>query len=100
MNWRKTIRKLAAATAFLAILFSSTAAGEACEVWQHHQCSSCDTCQICHAGHQAMEAADQGHSLAALEPLDFVQVIQAFSFIPDSLTPRLGTRGPPLLPLS
>jgi hypothetical protein len=94
------IRALVVAAAVLALLFSLTAAGEACEAWQHHNCASCDTCQLCHVGHQAIEAATQPNPLAAPEPLDFLSVFPVVSFVPAPSAPRFGTRAPPSSTLS
>jgi len=69
MNLRPLVRTLAIATAIFALLLFGTAAGEACEAWQHHECAANPLCPICHLAQQVAESAGSGQPVAPPERL-------------------------------
>src|ERR1700681_2678812 len=95
MTLRRPIRSLAIASAIFALLLFGTAAGEACEAWQHHECAANPLCPICHLGHQVAESAAGAQPVAAPERLGSLPAPQEPSFAPDLRSPLFVSRAPP-----
>jgi hypothetical protein len=95
MEWRKTIRFLAAAAALFALLLIVSQVGEAFEAWQHQDCATHPYCLICHLGHQVVGSVVDHQPLFAPRRLGLLSVVQMFVFIPSPLESLLGTRAPP-----
>jgi hypothetical protein len=81
----------------LAILLLGTSVGEACEAWQHHECSANPNCPICHLDQQVAERAGQGQCLAIPRRLGVAFRLPEPSFAPSLRTPLLITGAPPYL---
>src|SRR5580700_8131019 len=95
MPLRRPIRSLAIATAVFALLLFGTAAGEACEAWQHHECAANPLCLICHLGHQVAESAEGGPPVATPERLGCLPAPPEPSFAPVLRSPYFVSRAPP-----
>jgi hypothetical protein len=95
LNWKRPIRALVTATALLAVLLFATSVGEACEAWQHHECSANPNCPICHLDQQVVEWAAQGQCIAIPQRLGVAFSPPEPSFAPSLRTPLLITRAPP-----
>src|ERR1700676_5824169 len=95
MNIRKLTRGLPIVVAIFALLLFGTAAGEACEAWQHHECAANPLCPICHLGQQVAESAEAGPPVAAPERLGCLPTPPEPSFAPDLRSPYFVSRAPP-----
>lgn len=95
MNIRKLTRGFALVLAIFALLLFGTAAGEACEAWQHHECAANPLCPICHLGHQVAESAEGGPPLATPERLGSIPASPEPSVAPDPRSPYFVSRAPP-----
>lgn len=97
MNWKKPIRAFLAAAALVAVLLLATSVGEACEAWQHHECSANPNCPICHLDQQVAEWTTQGQCFAIPQYLGVAFSPADPSFAAWLATPLLITRAPPHL---
>jgi hypothetical protein len=97
LKWKKSIRVLVTAAALVAVLLFATSAGEACEAWQHHECSANPNCPICHLDQQVAEGAGQGQCISSPQRLGVAFCPPEPSFAPSFRTPLLITRAPPYL---
>ena len=79
----------------LAVFLFATSVGEACEAWQHHECSANPNCPICHLDQQVAERAAQGQCIDAPQRLGVAYTAPIPSFAPSLRTPLLITRAPP-----
>jgi hypothetical protein len=95
LKWKRPIRALVTAAALLAVLFFATSIGEACEAWQHHECSANPNCPICHLDQQVVEWAAQGQCIAIPQRLGVAFNPPEPSFAPSLRRPLLITRAPP-----
>jgi hypothetical protein len=95
LNWKKSVRALLTAAALVAVLLLATSVGEACEAWQHHECSANPNCPICHLDQQVAEWAAQGQCIAIPQRLGVAFSPPEPSFAPSLRTPLLITRAPP-----
>jgi hypothetical protein len=96
MRLPKPVRSLAVVTAIFALLLFGTAAGEACEAWQHHECAANPLCPICHLGQQVAESAAGGPPVAAPERLGLLAAPQEPLFVSDFRSPLFVSRAPPV----
>ena len=88
---------LVTAAALLAVLLFATSVGEACEAWQHHECSANPNCPICHLDQQVAQWAGRGQSIATPQRLGAAFSPPEPSFDPCLRRPLLITRAPPHL---
>ena len=95
MKWNRTIRVLVTASALLAVLLFATAVGEACEAWQHHECSANPLCPICHLNQQVAGSAAQAQCVFTPQRLGLAPSPQEPSFVPSLRAPLFTTRAPP-----
>jgi len=97
LKWKKPIRALVAVAALVSVLLFATSAGEACEAWQHHECSANPNCPICHLDQQVAEWAGQGQCISTPQRFGVAFCPPEPSFAPSLRTPLLITRAPPYL---
>src|ERR1700730_12130918 len=95
MNIRKLTRGLPIVLAIFALLLFGTAVGEACEAWQHHECSANPLCPICHLNQQVAGSAAQAQCVFTPQRLGVAPSPPEASFVPSLRAPLFTTRAPP-----